>query len=98
MPSNMEKFSLDFEPDRELELEERQDRCQKAMKIVVKAITMRLLVFAILILAVIRSGMPLWAAGLMVLVMIINLTGILPLVAELKKRRLEWKMLLEEET
>ena len=55
-----------------------------------KAIAMRLLVFAILILAVIRSGMPLWAAGLMVLVMIINLTGILPLVAELKKRRLEW--------
>ena len=97
MPSNMEKFPLDFEPDRELELEERQERCQKAMKIVAKAIAMRLLVFAILILAVIRSGMPLWAAGLMVLVMIINLTGILPLVAELKKRRQEWKMLLEEE-
>jgi hypothetical protein len=93
----MEKFPLDFEPDRELELEERQERCQKAMKIVAKAIAMRLLVFVILILAVIRSGMPLWAAGLMVLVMIINLTGTLPLVAELKKRRQEWKMLLEEE-
>ena len=94
----MEQYPIDFEPNRELALEERQDRCQKAMKIVAKAIAMRLLVFAILILAVIRSGMPLWAAGLMALVMIINLTGTLPLVAELKKRRQEWKILLEEET
>ena len=43
------------------------------------------------------AGMPLWAAGLMALVMVINLSGILPLVAELKKRRQEWKLLLEEE-
>ena len=93
----MEQYPFDFEPGREIALEERQERCQKAMKVVVKAIAMRLVVFAILILAVIRSGMPLWAAGLMALVMVINLTGILPLAAELKKRRQEWKLLLEEE-
>lgn len=80
-----------------MELEERQERCQKAQKVIVKAIAMRLFVFVILILAVIRSGMPLWAAGLMALVMVINLTGTLPLISELKKRRLEWKQLLEEE-
>ena len=88
---------MDFDPGREMDLEERQERCQKAIKVVVKAIAMRLFVFLILILAVIRSGMPLWAAGLMALVMVINLTGTLPLVSELKKRRLEWKQLLEEE-
>ena len=93
----MEKYPVDFEPDRELSLDERQERCQKAVKVVVKAIFMRLFVFAILIFAVIRSGMPLWAVGLMALVMVINLSGILPLLAELKKRRLEWKMLLELE-
>ena len=93
----MEQYPIDFEPGRNLSLEERQDRCQKAMKVVVKAIAMRLFVFAILVLAVIRSGMPIWAAGLMVLVMVINLTGTLPLVSELKKRRQEWKLLLEEE-
>ena len=93
----MDQISFDFEPDRELPLEEREERCHKAIKVVVKAIAMRLFVFAILILAVIRSGMPLWAAGLMSLVMIINLTGVLPLAAELKKRRQEWKQLLEEE-
>ena len=93
----MDQITFDFEPDRERSLEEREERCQKAMKVVAKAIAMRLFVFAILILAVIRSGMPLWAVGLMGLVMILNLTGILPLAAELKKRRLEWKMLLDEE-
>ena len=93
----MEQYPIEFDPERNWNLEEREERCQKAMKVVVKAIAMRLLVFAILILAVVRSGMPLWAMGLMALVMIINLTGILPLAAELKKRRQEWKQLLEEE-
>ena len=93
----MDQISFEFESGRELSLEEREERCHKAIKVVVKAIAMRLFVFAILILAVIRSGMPLWAVGLMGLVMIINLTGILPLAAELKKRRQEWKQLLEEE-
>ena len=93
----MEQYPIEFDPGRQMDLEERQDRCQKALKVIVKAIVMRLVVFAILILAVIRSGMPVWAAGLMVLVMVINLTGLLPLVSELKKRRREWKMLLEEE-
>lgn len=88
---------MDFETSRELTLEEREERCQKAVKVVMKAIVMRLVVFTILLLAVFRSGMPLWAAGLMMLVMLINLTGILPLTAELKKRRQEWKLLLEEE-
>ena len=41
--------------------------------------------------------MALWTVGLMLLVMLLNLTGILPLTAELKKRRQEWKALLEEE-
>jgi len=35
--------------------------------------------------------------GLMLLVLVINLTGTLPLITELKKRRAEWKNLLEEE-
>lgn len=88
---------MNFETSRELTLEEREERCQKTVKVVMKAIVMRLVVFTILLLAVFRSGMPLWAAGLMMLVMLINLTGILPLTAELKKRRQEWKLLLEEE-
>ena len=93
----MDQYPIDFDPDRQLELDERQERCQKALKVIVKAIAMRVFVFAILILAVVRSGMPVWAAGMMMLVMVINLTGLFPLLTEFKKRRQEWKMLLDQE-
>ena len=76
---------------------EREERCQKAMKAVGKAIFMRLVVSAILIWAVMRAPMDVWVVGLMLLVFLINLTGILPLAAEMKKRRAEWKQLLSEE-
>ena len=94
----MEQIPFDFEPDCQLELVERQERCQKAMKTVTRAIVMRLFICGLLIWAAIRSDMPLWAVGLMLLVLLINITGALPLAAELKKRRQEWNLLLEEET
>ena len=88
---------FDLEPAGDRSLLERQERCQKAMKVVLKAIAMRLLICGILIWVVLRSGLALWAVGLMLLVMLINFTGILPLYAEWKKRRAEWKQLLAEE-
>ena len=97
MPSNMEKELFDLEPKENMSLLEREERCRKAMKAVGKAIFMRLVVSAILIWAVMRAPMDVWVVGLMLLVLLINLTGILPLAAELKKRRAEWKQLLDEE-
>lgn len=79
------------------DLLEREERCQKAMKTVGKAIFMRLVVSGLLIWVVFSSIQELWVAGLMLLVLLINATGMLPLFAELKKRRAEWKQLLEEE-
>lgn len=80
-----------------MDLVEREERCQKAIKTVARAIVMRLFICCILIWAVIRSYIQLWAVGLLVLVMVMNITGIIPLAAELKKRRQEWKKLLLEE-
>ena len=97
MPSNMEKELFDLEPTENMTLLEREERCQKAMKAVGKAIFMRLVVSAILIWAVMRAPMDVWVVGLMLLVLLINLTSILPLAAEMKKRRAEWKQLLSEE-
>ena len=96
MPSNMDEL-FELEPDKEQDLLEREERCQKAMKVVMKAIAMRLVICGLLIWVVLRTGLALWAVGLMILVMLINLTGVFPLYAELKKRRAEWKQLLEEE-
>ncbi len=98
MPSNMDEFFSDMEENREWDLAEREERCQKTIKTVTKAIVMRLFICALLIWATFQTAMELWVIGLMLLVLIINLTGILPLAAELKKRRQEWKELLKEET
>ena len=96
MPSNLDEL-FDLEPGENRDLLEREERCQKAMKVVTKAIFMRLIVCVLLLLVVLRSNMELWVIGLMLLVLLINVSGILPLTAEWKKRREEWKRLLEEE-
>lgn len=93
----MEKDLFELEPGKEYDLAEREERCQKAIKAVTKAIIMRLLVTGILVWTVLRAPMELWVVGMMVLVLLINLSGIIPLMTELKKRREEWKKLLEEE-
>lgn len=97
MPSNMPEFDLNLEPVDDRDILEREERCQKAIKTVTKAIVMRLFICVLLIWVVFRTEMALWTIGLMLFVMAINVAGILPLFAELKKRRLEWKQLLEEE-
>lgn len=79
------------------DLLEREERCQKAMKTVTKAIFMRMAVTGLLVWVIFSRIRELWVAGLMLLVLLINVTGSLPLIAELKKRRMEWKSLLEEE-
>ena len=76
---------------------EREEKCRKALKTVGKSIVMRIFVTALLIWALVQSSMEMWVLGLMVFVMVINLSGLLPLVAELKKRRQELKEILAEE-
>ena len=79
------------------DLPEREERCQKAMKTVAKAIFMRLVISGLLVWVIVSRVRELWVVGLMQLVLLINVTGSLPRIAELMKRRLEWKNLLEEE-
>lgn len=93
MPSNLDDL-FDREPE---DLLEREERCQKAMKTVGKAIFMRVVICGLLTWVIISSVREIWVAGLILLVLLINVTGSLPLIAELKKRRAEWKQLLAEE-
>ena len=80
----------------EEELMQREDRCRKALKTVVKAMLMRLFVAAVLIWSVIRSGMPMWAVGMMAFVLLMNLATLLPLWQEWKKRRKELKDIIAQ--
>ena len=79
------------------ELFDREEKCQKAIRTVRKAVFMRLLVTALLLWIAFGSHMDLWAVGLIVLVLLINLTGMLPLIAEWKKQRRILNELIEME-
>ena len=81
------------EPD----IYDREDQCCKAIRTVGKAVFMRLLVTALLVFVLIGNGMQGWVIGLIVFVLIINLTGMLPLVQELRKQRKLLKEILDRE-
>lgn len=74
---------------------DREERCKKALKTVGKAIFMRLFVTAVLIWIVFQTNMEVWVVGLIVLVMIINLSGLLPLSLVMKKKYGELKQILD---
>ena len=78
------------------ELMEQEEKCRKALKTVGKAIAMRLFVTVLLVWIVFQTGMELWIVGLMVLVLLINLSGLLPLGNELKKRFQELKSIMDQ--
>lgn len=86
---------MDQEKFSEEELMDREERCKKALKTVGKAIFMRLFVTAVLIWVVFQTNMEVWVVGLIVLVMIINLGGLLPLSLEMKKEYGELKQILD---
>lgn len=77
-------------------LMEQEEKCCKSLKTVGKAIFMRLLVTGLLIWALLQNEMQVWVIGLMTVVLIINLSGLLPLGAELKKRLRELKGILDQ--
>ena len=76
----------DEEMTPEPDIYDREDQCRKAI-----------LVTALLIFVLIGNGMQGWVIGLIVFVLIINLTGMLPLVQELRKQRKLLKEILDEE-
>ena len=79
------------------ELFEKEETCLKAIATVRKAVLMRLLVTVLLSWAVVGNPGQLWTSGLLVLVMIVNLVGSLPLVAEWKNQRKLYKDLMAQE-
>ena len=79
------------------ELFEKEENCLKAIATVRKAVLMRLLVTVLLIWAVVVNPGQLWTSGLLVLVMMVNLVGSLPLIAEWNKQRQLYKDLMAQE-
>lgn len=90
----MEDYNMDLQQPNILE---REERCRKNLKTVSRAIFMRLVVSCILIFIAVKLSTEIWVAGLMGLVLLINLSGILPLFSEWKKQRTILKDIIAED-
>lgn len=75
----------------------REEVCSRSIRSVLKACIMRLLVAALMIFVLLSEKRPLWLWGLIGLGLLMNLAGMLPLTAELKKRLRERKELRAQE-
>ena len=93
MPSNMDDLFAQEPAD----LLEREERCQKAMKTVTKAIFMRMAVTGLLVWVIFSRIRELWVAGLMLLVLLINVSGLIPLMSQWRIKKKELDKLLDEE-
>ena len=78
------------------ELMAAEEKCRKAIKTVAKAVFMRLFVTGLLLWIALYSAMEGWAIGLIAMVLLINLTGLLPLGKELTKRIRELKSIMDQ--
>jgi hypothetical protein len=79
------------------DLYEREERCQKAIRTVRKALLMRLVVDGLMIWLVIRNPDQVWSWGLSAFVLLINTLGAVPLWQELQKQKMHLRSLIEQE-
>lgn len=86
--------------DREIsqdELFDREEKCQKAIRTVSKAIFMRLVVTALMIVVVWENPRQMWAWGLAAFVLLINTLGAVPLWQEYRRQKRLLKQLIAME-
>ena len=91
----MEKPDI-FE-ERELDPYEREERCRKTIRAVTRAMVMRVLVGVLLLAAMIRAGANPAVLGLGAFVLVIAVSGAVPLGRELGKQRKHLKECLAQQ-
>ena len=86
----------DFFPEQNPDMDpyDREERCMKAIRTLLKAVIMRIAAGALLVFAVVRAGAAPVAVGLAVFALVIILSGMVPLILELKKQLVLRKELL----
>lgn len=71
----------------EMDPYDREERCRKTIRTLLKAIVMRIAAGALLAVAVVRGGAAPTALGLTGFALMLILSGLIPLVRELKKQK-----------
>ena len=79
------------------DLYEREEQCVKSIRTVRRAVLMRILVAAILVCAVAGNPTRLAVWGLAIFVLVVDIVGALPLIAEWKKQKQLLKDLIAQE-
>ena len=87
----------DIFESQELDPYDREEQCRKTIRVVLRAMVMRVLVGVLLLVAVIRAGANPAVLGLGVFVLVIAVSGAVPLGRELIKQRRLLKACLEEQ-
>ena len=90
-----EDFILDSLSD--MDPYDREERCRKTIRTLLKAIVMRIAAGVLLAVAMIRANAAPVALGLTGFAMLLILSGLLPLTGELKKQRVILKGCLEQQ-
>ena len=90
-----EDFILDSLSD--MDPYDREERCRKTIRTLLKAIVMRIAAGVLLAVAMIRANVAPVALGLTGFAMLLILSGLLPLTGELKKQRVILKDCLEQQ-
>ena len=90
-----EDFILDRLSD--MDPYDREERCRKTIRTLLKAIVMRIAAGVLLAVAMIRANAAPVALGLTGFAMLLILSGLLPLTGELKKQRVILKDCLEQQ-
>ena len=80
-----------------LDLYEREEQCINAIRTVRRAVFMRLLVLVLMIFAVAKNPREAMVWGLMLFVLIVDVLGALPLIAEWKKQKQQLDDLIAQE-
>lgn len=76
-----------------MDLYEREEQFSRALKQVIKACVMRIVVTGLLLFVLLYEHREMWLWGLLGFVMLLNLAGLFPLAAEVKRRMKELKQL-----
>ena len=92
----MEEQNNNLQTDQD-DLFEREEQCQKAIRTVAKAIFMRFVILLLMAWVVISNPTQIWAWGVAVLVLLINLMGCFPLIQEYRKQKSKLRELIDME-
>lgn len=97
MPSNLDYDELFRQPEEGESVYARIERCEKTIRIIRRSVLMRLVLTVLLIYIPFAADVPGAAAVMILLVCLMNLSGLLPLISQWKSKKQELDKLLDEE-